>query len=290
MTTMQDSVKSTLDRLNGGRVGLLGMLAADLTTSDDMMELVNPVPNVAVGTVVSVGLETLYVTRVVDAGKKFEFMRIGSYGEDVPVSTLVRFSPAQTNADVFERLAFEIKAMSSPTTGIYQVFAVDNAMNYTDGAYYLPPGTASPIRVLAVRGLEHGQDRWHDLNGWVWLADRGAVQFYSQSQDYSLVRVLYAMPFTTPTSLDDDLDTLGLHPTIYDIPVLGACANLALGLEGRRINPTSQGDPRRAGEISMTAGSSLAREFRRAQADRILEESSRLMALYPWRRQDLSGV
>ena len=291
MTTMRDAVNDVLSRLNGGQVGLLGQLSVDLTINDDMFEVVNAVPNVTPGTIVSIDLETLYITRVVDAGKRFEFMRLHSSGMDVLAPAIVRFAPAQTSVEVFDRLSAEIKGMSSPANGLYRVMQVNSPVNYSDGTYYLPDSsTATPIRVLGVKALMPGQDVWVDMNGWVWQAERGVVQFYGCPPGATQVQVLYAMPFTTPTDLADDLDDLGIYHTMHDIPVLGACAYLSIGLEGRRIIPTSQGDPRRAAEIPMTAGTSLAREYKRMRDDRVQEEATRLVTLYPWRRQDLSSV
>lgn len=291
MTTMRDAVTSVLDRLNGGSVGDLARISADYVPGDTLIELMEPKPNINPGTIISLDLHVLYVTKIVNNGAGFEFFPINSRFETVPAGTVARFRPAQTNAQVFDRLVDEIAAMSAPNVGLFQVAEVDNAVNYVDGVYYLPDEWAmSPLRVLGVKGLLYGQDIYRDINGWVWQPERGVVQVHGCEQDYSTVRILYALPFGSPSGLDDDLEGLGLYRTWHDIPVLGASAYLSLGLEGRRIIPTSQGDPRRAAEIPMTAGTSLAREWARAYMRRTTEESRRLQALYGYRQQDLSSV
>lgn len=291
MTTMRDAVTSVIDRLNGGAVGDLARIANDYVPGDTMIELLDAKPNINPGTVISLDLHVLYVTKMLNNGSAFEFFPIRSSTETVTAGTIARFRPAQTTLEVFDRLAVEVRSMSSPGVGLYQVAEVDNSVNYSDGVYYLPSEwTSSPIRVLGVKGLLPGQDIWRDINGWVWQPERGVVQVYGCPPDATSVRILYALPFGTPTSLDDDLETLGIYHTMHDIPVLGACAYMSMGLEGRRIIPTSQGDPRRAAEVPMTAGTSLSREWARNYQRRTMEEARRLAALYGYRQQDLSSV
>jgi hypothetical protein len=96
---------------------------------------------------------------------------------------------------------------------------------------------------------------------------------------------IFATGFVTPTRLEDDLVACGVTDNLSDIPILGAASMLALSNEGRRVQPLSQGDSRIAAEVGLGSNIGVSRELARRQAERISEESSRLLGLYGYKNQ-----
>lgn len=288
MTTMNDLVTQTLARLSGGAPGVLTTLANDYLPGDTTVTLSPGQPGMNPGQLLSVGLNTLYVLSVDPTGATLDVLPIGQYGQvQANAGDLVRCRPQHTNADVFERLSAEIVSLSSPMNGLYGPAVSETGVNWTDGTYFVPElWTVDPIRVLGVKYLTWGSTIWRDVNGWEWQPERGCVLVHAPING-SLVQVIYALPFARPNDLTDDLADLGMPTPTHDIPILGVCGYLSLGAESRRNRLTSQGDPRLAAEVPMTAGSSMAREYMRQRDVRITEEAARLGRLYGYRMQDL---
>ena len=291
MTTMQDLVTETINRLDGGSPGTLTRLNQDYVSGDDALDVSPGVPGVNPGQILSVGLNTFYVLTVNPLGTEIGVMQIGQYGNvAMPAETVVRVRPSITTADVFDRLRTEIAGMSSPMNGLFAVRSEDFPMDWVDGTYSMSSTTLdSAMAVLAVRYQETGRDVWHEVNGWEWQADTGVVKVI-RPVSAAGIRIIAALPFSSPSDLNSDLGDIGLAESMRDIPVLGALSHYALSLEARRTKPTSQGDPRRASEVPMTAGTSLSREYARQRAMRVTEEAARLARLYGYRMQDLGQV
>lgn len=291
MTTMREAVQSVLSRLNGAMPGDLAVTTTDYVVGDDTLQLAPGVPRINPGTLVSLDLHDLYVTAIDNNGTMLTVTPLVSdEPSTVPAGSIARIRPAQSTREVFARLRDQIQAMSAPNNGLFYPAAADYGPSYGDNTYPVPEDwTVDPVRVLDVTYQAYGTGYWGRVNGWRWQPDIGAVRITGAVPPGPVIRVLYALPFAVPTLLSQDLtDDLGIPATMADIPVLGATADLALGLEGRRLIPTSQGDGRRAEEVPITAGSALARELRRAQNDRIQGERARLGRLFPYRQQDLT--
>jgi hypothetical protein len=279
-----------LNRLNGSVPGTLSRLDADYVPGDDTLMVKDAVPNINPGSLVSADGNTLYITKVAGGGTQFDVFAIVE-GDTVTSGSIVRFKPVQTDAEIYARLSIEIESMSSPAAGLFAPTIVESEVDYVSNIYPVPDfWTVDPIRVLRVKAQHYEDDAWSDVNGWEWQPERGQVRVYGCPPNARKIQVIYALPFAKPTSMDDSMADLGVPESMQDIPILGACAFLSLGLEGRRLIPGSQPDVRRANEIPMTAGSSLAREWTRAKQQRIDEEQSRLMRLYGPRYQDLTNV
>jgi hypothetical protein len=98
-----------------------------------------------------------------------------------------------------------------------------------------------------------------------------------------------ATTFGQIVDLDTDLAAIGVNNYVADIPILGAASTMALGWEGRRLQPMSQGDSRRASEIGPGTTTALSRQFAIRQKDAINGELSRLLSLFGYRTPDTSG-
>lgn len=98
------------------------------------------------------------------------------------------------------------------------------------------------------------------------------------------VRVVYAKRFVT-SSMDDDVacSTIGLWPSMNDIPPLGAAWRLIQGKEVRRLDLNAQGQNRSAEQVQAGIASNTTRAFKSLRDTRIDEEKRRMAARYGMR-------
>lgn len=98
------------------------------------------------------------------------------------------------------------------------------------------------------------------------------------------VRVIYAKRFVT-TDMSDDIacSTIGLWPSMTDIPSLGAAWRLIQGKEVRRLDLNAQGQNRSAEQVQAGVASATSRAFGSMRDARIQQEQIRMLARYPTR-------
>ena len=241
------------------------------------------------------GLNTWYVLEVGSDNKSVVVSPSYDGGPDLPASSgdIVRIRPRVTNWAIFREINSEILSMSSPLNGLFwtKTLGVEGT-DWRNGTYDVPlvegvpPDEVpwgDPIRVATARYRMPGVDAWMLSGEAVYQADKRVVRIAVQPPSGTTSEVIMAMPFTTFADLDDVADH-GLNDFTQDIPCLGAAASLVMSFEGRRIQPMSQGDSRRAEEVSVGSGANLARQWRTAQRQAIDAEYARLLRLYGWQQ------
>lgn len=284
MTTMRQACDRARSRLFGTLPPDLSILDGPYTAGSGEINLVIPKPKVIAGAMISVGLNTFVATDVGTGGTTIKVVSVDGEDSDCVTGERVYFRTPITTSMIFAEISHEIVSLSTPGNGLFTPVAVEYPTNYFDDTYPVPDDwTTDPLRVLRVDALRHGHhDLWDPVGRFVWQASQGIVRAKCPQWGQK-VRVTYAMPFVAPVDLDTTFAEVGVSHWQEDIPIIGACANLAPGaLDGRRSSPSAQSDTRRAQELTTTSGQNLASTFTAQKAKRIREEYSRLASAYPY--------
>lgn len=294
MNTMSDLVEEVRSRIRGSLAGEISVLDQPYVPGSGSLILRFGRKNVMPGSVMSAGITSFYILDVDSDGKVFSVIagHDGSPDLAVAANQMVRIKPAPSSWSIFRELQTQIRTLSNPMTGLFGPADVDSIINFTSNTYFPPTTwTVDPIKVVGVRWQGFGPDRsWKDVDGWTYQPDNGGVQVWAPQIQAGTIRVTYALPFSPPIALTDDLTTLGLPSEMWDIPVLGALSSLQTGMEARRLQPLAQGDGRKAEELAAGSSTNLSQVLRREYQFRVNQESSRLQALYGVRQQSLGGA
>jgi hypothetical protein len=291
VTTVAQQVEATRRMLRQSQTDEISVLDQDYAVGDDKVYLRYPKPNVQQGTIISVGLNTFYVLQVLANGASFTVMPAADGGGEYAVEhgEIIRIRPAFSTFSIFAEWSGALTSMSSPANGLFGYGVFDSAPDFVSNVYPLPTtGTwpnVVPIGVASARYHILGSDAWQELDGVEYVNGMRHVRVYGRVPDTDLIHFILTFKFTPPTSLSQTTASLGLSPDNEDIPSYGAAQVLALGDEGRRNQPQSQGDPRRATEVQAGANVGVSRAFGLQFNQRVREEQARQRSLYPIRRR-----
>lgn len=263
--------------------------------TDETITLRWPKANVQRGSLISCGLNTFLVTDVDSSNTVLSVLPSIDGGPNVaaPERSFVHFSPAFTTWAIVRELISEIDAMSSPDTGLFWPWTfVTEAIDHMSGMYGIPTteGEPLPFRLVRSEYRARGLDTVQRFTDAEYQPNTNVIRVFADPLDAITYEFTLARPFLSNiTSLDDDLDDFGVIGGLSDVPILGAASTMALGFEGRRTQPVSQGDSRRAGEVSAQSNSAMSRQWKARQKEAINQELSRLLNLYGYRTPDTSG-
>ena len=284
MTSIEQIVGMSRSLMAGALGNEVSRLSSAYVPGDTSIKLRHE-KRIGDGSVLSVGLTTLVAAQST-TGNEIAVVAgyDGSPDQSSPSDTLVHLRPRHTTFQVYREVVATVQEISSSRHGLYGVTSETFTVDTVDGTYVL--GVA-PLKVLRVRYLRPGsQDEWHDV-AWSFQpgAPAGPTVRSNQAPGGSIIQVQYADAFTPPTHLDNTLPSLGIPEEYARLLAVGAARNLALSSEGRRAQPFSQGDPRRAEEVPSTASvvvyDRLVRQFR----DLVADARARLVQQHPYRHQ-----
>lgn len=289
MPTMADMVNDVRRVTYGSmaeRLNTIGVAAASVTSE---VTLESDVSNISEGMILSTGLNVWYVKGISVSDKKvFVIPNIdGSSGSAVSVGDIVYVRPRMTEWYAFNALNDEIRALSSPTNGLYQLKSWTADSDPTWQTYDVPVANSNLLSLLRVRyRLPGTTDVFIDLPTFAWKWHTGQstnrIQLLRNVPGGVSVEFVYKAPFTPATALTDDVvTTCGLADTMTDIPPLGVSMLLLNTTENRRSQVQTQGDARRADEVQTGSNSSAANQMRRMYRERIQDEYARLTAKAP---------
>lgn len=286
MTTMADLVADVKRTTYGSLAEQINLVATEYTAGSDTLYCELDVSGISAGVTVCSGLNTWYVKGVVSGEKKLLVVPgyDNSPSASVAVGDIITIRPHMTGWYAFTMLNDEIRRLSSSLVGLYQLASWTAVSDPTYQTYALPDDV-SILQILRVRVRMPGTtDVWGDLPNSAWRYDptNGLVQVLRAIPGGTSVQFIYKAPFVAASSLSDDVQSVcGLAETMNDIPVLGVASSLLLTTEARRNQVQTQGDPRRASEVSTTGNSMAAREMGRAYEARVQEEYARLLQQTP---------
>lgn len=292
---VRDAVSTVRSMVTGALLDEVSVLAEPYNpATDSKIVLKYPKRAIAQGSVLCVGLNTFVAMNVSSDGGTIEVLPSmdGGPNEAAPVNEIVRVRPQFTTWAIVRELQSEIDAMSSPEVGLYfpKVFEFD-ALDRVNGTYVLPdpdPETMFPFRLLRSEYRINGTDAWQQFTE-AQFQPPGVIRVFSDSPGAIAYRFTMATSFGQIVGLDDDLGLIGVTNFVADIPMLGAASTMALGWEGRRTQPMSQGDSRRSAEVGAGANISLARQYAVRQKEAVNGELARLTSLFGYKTPDTSG-
>lgn len=267
--------------------------------TDEKIILKYPKRSLAQGSVMSVGLNTFMAMQVSGDGAEIGVLPSMDGGPNVacPAGTLVNVRPQFTTWAIVREMQAEIDAMSSRDVGLYAPLAFEfNTIDRHNGTYVIEmpapsPGQPekTPFRLLKGEYQVSGIDAWNTFTEAEFQEDVMTVRVFSDPAAVVAYKFTLAVPFGQILTLDTDLASIGVTDFLTDVPIYGAAATMVLGWEGRRSQPFSQGDSRRAQEVGIGSNTSLSRMWRMRQQEAINAELARLTGQYGWRQPMATG-
>lgn len=221
----------------------------------------------------------------------------GSTAATHAVNASIYIQPRYTRFDISVALNDELRRLSSPDMGLFQVKAQTITYNPVYMGYDLSQAVNDNyLDIMEVRyKIPFPSRNYPHIGKWkvlrsipdstIFPSGHGIV-FYEGGYPGQPVYVQYSAAFTsvdltTPANFTSDIQTLtGMTDTMSDIPPLGVEIQLTLPREIRRNFMDVQPDPRKAPEIPSMAVSNSVQAMQIVYNQRVSEEAGRLARQY----------
>lgn len=289
MATGTVVINRTLRQLLSGVVEQKNKLAAGISASATSLTVLYDLDGLRKGSVFEIDSELFYVWEAVAGTKTLTVERGWNGSTPAPhtANAIITTSPRFPRSQVLEALNDELKDLSSPVNGLFQVKHFDFDYNGSDDIINLPP-VLDIIDLIGVHVRVTG-DNYEWVRKVRLLRDLPTDDF---SSGYGLkfergirsgrLRIVYKAPFTTITNETQNLtNQSGLPESCEDIINMGVQIRLMAPREIKRNFTESQGDTRRADEVPAGAVAGSVQNLIRMRRDRIIAESARLKRQYP---------
>jgi len=289
MTTMRDMIADTRRMAYGSMTEQINLVAVSASAGATSITLDMDVSGITPGMVLSCDLNVWYVRSIIPAQKIVNVIPGYDNSPLKPVSAgdFVTIKPRVTDWFMFETMNQEILRLSTPEHGLYQLKTWQADVDPTYQTYDFPAAANTMMSMLRVRYLLPGTpDVWIDLPPFAYKVQIDGVQnrirLLRQIPGGSTIEFMYRSPFTQAENLNDNVNEIcGLSATMVDIPTLGCLATLLKTTESRRNQVQTQGDSRRAAEVSAGANMQIAQMVEKDHQMRIWEEYMRLTSRNP---------
>jgi hypothetical protein len=297
MTNAQDWIEGTRFRLMSGHQEQLNRLSSGYTAGSGTMSFDFDIAGIRQGAVISVGTSTFYVWETSTTLKTATVQANwdGTPDQDWPAGTIVRVAPRFTDNQILRALNEEINDLSSPSNGLFQIgtteLVYDSALVGYDLS--LAPNMISPIELRVenpgsfkewtrisshkyriVKGAPTGEEGFESGMA-LFLYDMWAGATGDR------LHLTYRKGFNNLSNSFSTKIATGLPASAWDIPPIGAAISLMAGREIKRSFVESQGDSRRATEVSAGASTQSVNALRLLRQQRITAEKQRLDGFYP---------
>jgi hypothetical protein len=296
--TAQTWIDETLDLLLTDYVEELATLGADLNTieTDVSFTLPSTAPaGVVAGSTIQVGTELMYVFSVASGAATVRRGYKGSEAAAHSTGDLVTVNPKFPSYQILDALNHELRDLSSPQHGLFQVKTLDLTFSASQDGYDMTGVTDDILSVYQVTYSDPGSENSEPtITDYKLLRNRDTSSFasgyalvlYGDAWPGQTVRVEYKTGFNTLTDSTTALSTTGLHAEAYDLPVLGAALRLMSSRPIRREFLDEQGMSREVSEVPPGAISASIRDLRALRDSRVNAEVARLHSEYPqyWNR------
>jgi hypothetical protein len=298
--TVQEAIEDTQRHLNSAERPELNLLASGIDDSTTSVPFTLAAGGITTRAVLCIGTEMMYVTSV--SGTTATVIR--GYNSEATAHTandIIEVNARFPQAMIARALRDEIRswpqelfkvttveyAVSSSEAGI-DLTGFSTGINYLLDVLISPPtGDLTKAWQRVPRWTFRKQADPGDFTSTYSLtivrtADFDPRVYANTTRDY---RVVAATPFVTSTfTTATDLEaTVGLAPSMLDIPPLGAAARLLVGKEVIRTAIEVQGQPRRADEVPAGHAIQTSQAIMQMRNRRISEEAMRLRADWPYR-------
>lgn len=296
--TAQTWIDETRDLLLTDYVEEQATLGAALNSTETVVSFALPsatVPGVVAGVTIEVGTELMYVFSVTSGAATVRRGYRGSEATSHAIGSLVTVNPKFPAYQILDALNHELRDLSSPQHGLFQIKTVEVTFNAAQDGYDLTGVTDDILSIYQVTYSDPGSEASEpSITEFSLRRDRNTSSFpsgyglilHSDAWPGETVRVLYKTGFGTLTDSTTALSTTGLHAEGYDLPALGAALRLMSSRPIRREFLDEQGSSRMAEEVPSGAVSASMRDLRGLRLERINAEATRLNGQYPaiWTR------
>jgi hypothetical protein len=275
----------------------LNRLKTAYTAASGIMAFDFDIAGIRPGTVLSVGTSTFYVWEVSTTLKTATVQANwdGTADQDWPVGTIVRVAPRFTDAQILRALNEDINDLSSPSSGLFQIgtteLTYDSALIGYDLS--LAPNMISPIELRVenpgsfkewtripshkyriVKGAPTGEEGFESGMALflydMWAGATGDRLHLTYRKGFNQLSNSYSTKIAT-----------GMPTSAWDLPPIGAAISLMAGREIKRSFVESQGDSRRAAEVTGGKSTESVIALQRLRQQRITSEKQRLDGFYP---------
>ena len=289
MTTAATVINKTLRQLLSGTVEARNKLASTITDSGTSVICTYAVEGLRAGQVFEIDSELFYIWAANVSTQTLTVQR-GFNGTTAAAHTsgaLLTVAPRFPRAQVLEAINDEVLDLSSPVNGLFQVKTFNQTYNGTDRMVNLTSAT-DVIDVLNV-SVRYLTDDYPVARKVKLVRDLPTDDFassfalkFDQAVYPGRLRVVCKAPYTSVTTEATNLNTdCGIQESVEDIVVIGTQLRLMAPREIKRNFMESQGDTRRAEEVTSGAISNSVTVLRQLRRDRIIAEAARLMRAYP---------
>jgi hypothetical protein len=289
MTTAATVIDRTLRQLLSGTVEPRNKLASSINSSATSVVTTYPLEGLRAGQVCEIDSELMYIwatdsgTKTITVERGFNGTTAASHTADAGITVSPRFPRSQ----ILEAVNDEIRDLSSPLHGLFQVKTLNIDYNGSDLMINLT-GVTDIIDLLSV-SVRYMVDDYPVARKVRLVRDVPTDDFasgyalrFDQGVFPGRLRVVYKAPYVTASTESSDVNTTGgIQDTVTDIIALGAQIRLMSPREMKRNFTESQGDTRRAAEVPAGAIASSITNLQRLRRDRIQAEAARLMRSYP---------
>jgi len=289
MTTAATVIDRTLRQLLSGTVEPRNKLASSINSSATSVVTTYPLEGLRAGQVCEIDSELMYIWAT-DSGTKTMTVERGFNGTTAASHTadaIITVSPRFPRAQVLEAVNDEIRDLSSPLNGLFQVKTLDIDYNGSDTMINLT-GVTDIIDLLNV-SVRYMVDDYPVARKVRLVRDVPTDDFasgfalrFDQGVFPGRLRIVYKAPYVTASTESSDINTTGgIQDTVTDIVAIGAQIRLMSPREIKRNFTESQGDTRRAAEVPVGAVGGSISNLQRMRRDRIQSEAARLKRSYP---------
>jgi len=289
MTTTAVVIDRTLRQLLSGTVEARNKLTTTLTSNGTSVVVDYPLEGLRSGQVCEIDSELMYIWATDVATKTLTVQR-GFNNTTAAAHTagaVITINPRFPRAQILEAVNDELSDLSSPMHGLFQVKTLNIDYNGSDAMIDLTNVT-SIIDLLTV-SVRYMTDDYPIARKIRLIRDLPTDDFasgfalrFDQAVFPGRLRVVYKAAYTAAATEATDINSgCGVQETVTDIVALGAQIRLMSPREVKRNFTESQGDTRRAEEVSMGAVANSITSLIRLRRDRIQAEAARLARAYP---------
>lgn len=284
--TVGSLIEETKQHLHTGARESRNKLSSAITSLDTNLNFTFDLARIGPGARISVDLEDMHVWSVASQSAVVERGQYGSMTDSHAANAMVFVDSRYTPAEIYRELSNVI--LSLPGLGVYQMLTVDLTFDASVNGYDLS-GVTNLLEIYAVYYDTGVRSEWRRVENYTYAPSLPATAFpstnalfiYDGGIQNRTVRVQYRAKTFPITSLNDNVNLLGVPDSAIDLLPLGAAINLVAGTEIRRNDLTTQGDTRRPGEVP--AGAALRSNLGLVDrfTKRLQQEVDNLYALYP---------
>ena len=289
MATVAQVINRTQRQLLSGVIEERNKLASAVNATATTLTLTYEVGGVRAGTIIEIDAEQMYVWSVTESSKTVTVERAfnATVAATHAVNAMLIVNPRFPRAQILEAINDELADLSSPMNGLFQVKILDLNYNGSDRQINLP-SVAGVIDLIEVRARYLSSD-YQQVRNVKLLRDMPTKDFgsglalqFDQGVRPGDVRVTYRSPFTKVTTETEGIQlNAGFPESAEDLLVIGAQIRLVAPREVKRNFTESQGDTRRADEVTAGAVSGSITSLIRMRRDRITAEAAKLARQYP---------